>query len=32
VEQGHAPTPPRAWEPWVTIALGVVVMMIAAFI
>ncbi len=32
VKQGHAPTPPRAWEPWVTIALGVVVMMIAAFI
>jgi hypothetical protein len=32
MEQGHERTTPRLWEPWLTIGIGVVVMMIAAFI
>ena len=32
MEQRHEPTSPRPWEPWLTIGIGVAVMMIAAFI
>ena len=31
-ESRHEPTTPRAWEPWLTIGIGVAVMMIAAFV
>lgn len=31
-ESRHESTTPRLWEPWLTIGIGVAVMMIAAFI